>query len=126
VIEQVGWRRGQAIVKLDTVNDVHAADKLRGQLIEIPSSQLRALPEGEYYLFQLIGLEVHTTDGEVLGEIADVLVMTSNDTYVVRGDRGEILIPAIEDVVRTVDLDKGVLIIEPMKGLLGLNEKKSG
>jgi 16S rRNA processing protein RimM len=123
VIESVEWHRGQAIVKLDTVNSAEAAGKLHGQLLEIHHSQLRSLPDGAYYHFQLVGLEVRTVEGETLGRVSEILAMTSNDTYVVKGKKGEILIPAIEDVVKTIDLDKKLLIIEPMKGLLGLNEK---
>ncbi len=117
------WRKGQVIIKLNAVDSVEDADKLRGQLIEIHHSQLQSLPEGQYYHFQLIGLEVRTTQGEPLGEITDILTMSGNDTYVVKGARGEILIPAVEDVVKSVDLDTGCLTIEPIKGLLSLNEK---
>ena len=122
-ISSVEWRRGQVIIKISTVNSISDAEKLRGQLVEIHSNQLQALPDGQYYHFQLIGLEVKTTLGESVGEITDIITMSSNDTYVVRGNSGEILVPAIEDVVKSVDLDKGCLIIEPIKGLLNLNEK---
>ncbi len=122
-ISSVEWRAGQVIIKLSTIDSIRDAEKLRGQLVEIHNSQLQALPDGQYYHFQLIGLEVQTTQGEPLGEITDIITMSSNDTYVVKGNSGEILIPAIEDVVKSVDLDKGCLIIEPIKGLLSLNEK---
>ncbi|MFC1921200.1 ribosome maturation factor RimM [Chloroflexota bacterium] len=123
IIESVEWRKGQAIIKLDIVNNIEKADKLKGELIEIHSSQLQSLPDGQYYHFQLIGLEVRTNNEEVLGEITEIITMSSNDTYVVKGKRGEILIPAIEEVIKTVDLDKGYIVIEPIKGLLDLNEK---
>ncbi|MFC2069619.1 ribosome maturation factor RimM [Chloroflexota bacterium] len=122
-IESVEWRKGQAIVKLDVVDSIEKADKLQGELIEIHRSQLQSLPEGQYYHFQLIGLEIRTTQEELLGEITEIITMSSNDTYVVKGSRGEILIPAIEDVIKSIDLDKGCIVIEPMKGLLSLNEK---
>ena len=122
-IDSVEWHKGKAIIKFNTIDSIQDAEKLRGQLVEIHHSQLHPLPEGQYYHFQLIGLEMRTTQGELLGEITEILTTPSNDTYVVNGARGEILIPATEDVVKSIDLDKGCLVIEPIKGLLSLNEK---
>lgn len=82
------------------------------------------LPEGQFYHHQIIGLQVRTTRGEYIGEITDILEGKSNDNYIVRGSHGEILIPAIEDVVRSIDLDAGTITIEAIAGLLELNEKK--
>jgi 16S rRNA processing protein RimM len=76
------------------------------------------LLQGQYYTFQLIGLKVLTTDGEYLGQIADIMTTASNDVYIVKGKRGEILIPAIEDVVKSIDLEKGEMVIEAIEGLL--------
>jgi 16S rRNA processing protein RimM len=65
-----------------------------------------------------MGLEVWTTEGERLGQIADILPSASNDVYVIRGDQGELLIPAIEDVVKSVELEKGRVIVQLIEGLL--------
>ena len=106
------------LVKLATVDSANDAEKLRGHDLTIPQSELRALPRDEYYAFQLIGLHVLTTDGRHLGQIADILTTGSNDVYIVRGDSSETLIPAIEDVVKSIDLDGGQVIVEPIEGLL--------
>jgi 16S rRNA processing protein RimM len=82
------------------------------------------LPDGQYYHHQLLGLNVLTTGGELLGAISEILPGQSNDNYIVEGPRGQVLIPAIEDVIQSVDLEKGEIIIEPIRGLLDLNEKK--
>jgi len=124
-IASTEWQKGKAIIKLNTIDSFEDAEKWRGQLVEIHRSQLQLLPEGQYYHFQLIGLEVWTTRGELLGNITDILTTQSNDNYITSGAKGEILIPAIEDVIKSIDLDKGRLVIEPIKGLLGLNEKAS-
>jgi len=100
------------------VNSVEDAQRLRGQTIEIHHSQLKPLPEGQYYHFQLIGLEVWTTPGELLGSITEILATASNDIYIVHGVKGEIFIPAIEDVVKSINLNEGRMIIEPIEGLL--------
>jgi len=117
-IEGCKWHRGRAILKLVTIDSVEDAQKLSGQFLEIPQSRLRPLPQDEYYQFQLLGLEVWTTDGEFLGRIARILPTGNNDVYVVPLTRGEVLIPATEDVVKSVDIDNGRMTIEAVKGLL--------
>ena len=122
-INSTEWHKGTAIIQLNAIDSIEYAQRLRGQPIEIHHSQVYSLPEGQYYHFQLIGLEVWTTQGELLGNITEVLTAKSNDNYVVKGNEGEILIPAIEDVIKSIDLNKGCIIIEPIEGLLSLNQK---
>ena len=122
-INSTEWHKGKAIIKLNTINSIEDAQRLRGQPIEIHHSQVYPLPEGQYYHFQLTGLEVWTTQGELLGTVTEILTADSNDNYVVRGAKGEILIPAIEDVIKSIDLNKGCIVIEPIEGLLSLNQK---
>jgi 16S rRNA processing protein RimM len=124
-VDSTEWRRGKVVIKLGTIDSIGQAQKLCSELVEVPHSQLHPLPEGEYYLFQLVGLEVWTTQGERLGSITEILATGSNDNYVVSGTRGKILIPAIEDVVKSVDLEQGRMLIEPMAGLLDLNQRAS-
>ena len=117
-IDSTEQHKGKVIIKLNQIDTIEAAQRLRGQPIEIHHSQLYPLPEGQYYHFQLIGLEVWTTQGKLLGNITEILTAESNDNYVVSGDKGEILIPAIEDVVKSIDLDSRRITIEPIEGLL--------
>ena len=119
------WHGDRLALKLETINSLEDARKLRGKVVEIHHSQIHSLPEGQYYHFQLIGLEVWTTRGERLGNITEIISAVSNDTYVINGEKGEILIPAIEDVVKSIDLEKGRLSIEPVEGLLELNRKSN-
>ena len=76
------------------------------------------LPEGHYYYDQIIGLNAITTDGTPLGTVVEILSTGSNEVYVVRAEGREVLIPAIRDVVRQIDLAAGVLVVEPIEGLL--------
>lgn len=124
-IADVSWHRGRPLVKFSTVASAPDARKLQGKSIEIPRSQAQPLPEGHYYHFQLIGLEVRTISGETLGKIREIIAGQSNDVYVIQGTKGDILIPAIKDVVRSVDLERGLMKIEPIAGLLELNRKKT-
>ena len=123
IIESIEWHKGIAILKLDTINSLEEAKKMVGKMIEIDESQLWPLSKGEYYQFQIIGLEVWTTHGELLGKVNQVLNTPSNDNYVVNGTNGEILIPAIEDVIVSIEPEKGYMTIEPIEGLLSLNRK---
>ena len=92
--------------------------------MDINPPQNNPLPEGQYYHDQIIGLQVRTTEGKILGTVIDILSGQSNDNYVVRNDEGEILIPAIEDVIKSIEPSEGLITIEPIEGLLELNEKK--
>lgn len=108
------------IIKFSGVNDREAAATLRGGLIEIPPEEVMPLPEGHYYVFQLVGLPVYTVAGELLGRLKEVLVTGANDVYVVAdsGRDREILVPAIKEVIKEVDLDGEKIVIDPLPGLL--------
>jgi len=75
------------------------------------------LPEGEYFHFQLLGIKVLTEEGEELGRISDILETGSNDVYVVTGPTGEVLVPALADVIVKVDLDQGIMEVSLPDGL---------
>ena len=122
-IDSAEWHNRKLIIKFNDVDRIEDAQKLGGQIIEIPRSQAHPLPEGQYYYFQIIGLEVRTIQGGIIGNVTEVLPSKSNDNYMVHGSQGEILIPAIEDVVKSIDLDKGLMTIDAIDGLLSLNKK---
>ena len=116
--------KSQPVIKLAAIEGQAQAKALSGQRLEIHRSQIKTSPEDGYYYFQLEGLEVWTVEGRLLGKITQILPTGSNDNFVVRDDAGdEILIPAIDEVVRTVDLDAGRVVIQPLPGLLELNQK---
>jgi 16S rRNA processing protein RimM len=104
------------------VSKPEQAEQLRGYTVAVPLANLVELPAGEYYIFQLIGLEVHTTLGGYLGKLVNVESNPANDLYVVRGpiSKKDILIPAIKDVVKNIDLEAGRITIELIEGLLDL------
>ena len=113
--------KGFALLRLEGCSDRNAAERLRGQLIHVPVEEAVLLGEDEYYIYQIIGLEVWTGAGVRLGRVVEVLFTGANEVYVVKGERGEILIPAIEEVVKRVDLEAGRLLVEPLEGLLDLS-----
>lgn len=110
---------GEWLIFLEGVESREAADRLRGQYILVTLQDAVPLAEDEIYLFQVIGLRVLTDQGVVLGRVVSVIETGANDVYVVQGERyGEVLIPAIESVVRRIDVDNGVMHITPLPGLL--------
>jgi 16S rRNA processing protein RimM len=117
-IESARWQKGMVYLRLSGIEDREAAAELRGRLLAIAESELEPLPEGQYYRFQLIGLTVISTGGEELGRVTEVLSTGANDVYVVSGDRGELLLPATDEVVREIDLQSGRMLIEALPGLL--------
>ena len=117
-IKSSRYQGNTAILKLDTIDSRNAAELIRGTSLEVPDTELKPLPKGEYYRFQLIGLEVLSTEDKTLGKITNVLPTGSNDVYEVTSETGSFLIPAIDDVVKSIDLDKGLMKIKIIKGLL--------
>jgi 16S rRNA processing protein RimM len=82
--------------------------------------QLPETDEGEYYWVDLIGLRVVTDDGAELGTLREIIETGSNDVYVVQGREKEYLIPALADVVSSIDLEAGTMTVTPLDGLLDL------
>jgi 16S rRNA processing protein RimM len=109
--------RESFILKLGGIEDKDGASKLVGSSIWIPLEKWKKLPEGEYYWHEIIGLEVVTEEGRVLGRIESVFPTGSNDVYVCRGKGKEILLPAIDDVVRKIDMDQRMMVVRLLKGL---------
>lgn len=95
--------KGQALLRLEGLETPEEGAKLRGEDIWVPRSDAVDLPEGHYFLDDLVGISVRTESGAELGEVADVLRTGSNDVYVVRHGSSETLVPGIRDAV--VDLD---------------------
>ncbi len=106
-----------ALVQLDGVTTRDAALPLVGQAVTVPQTAVPSLEEGEYFYFQLLDLRVLTKEHEELGQITEILETGSNDVYVVSGPGGEVLVPALTDVVLEVRLDEGLMIVDLPDGL---------
>ena len=120
-IKSVRPYKGEMVVlKLAGIEDANTAETLRNHILAIPISQLAKLPPDSYYQHDIVGLQVVTLDGRTIGEIIDIIETGSNDVYVVKAATGgkEILIPAIKEIIKQVDLIRKMMYIEPIKGLL--------
>lgn len=112
------WHSGALLVQLADVRDRAAAELLRDQLVQIPVEDAVPLRPGEYYEHQIIGLNVATTEGEPLGQVVEVLATGANDVYVVLGPRGQVLLPARAEVIRSIDLEAGTMTVTLLPGLV--------
>ena len=118
-VEKLRQHRGVLLLKLEGCDDRNAADQLRGLLVQIPIEDAVPLDEGEYYHFQLVGIRVETESGQWLGQVVEVLKTGANDVYVVHGAEGEVLVPAVGNVVLALDLESKRMVIRPLPGMLG-------
>lgn len=105
------------LIQLADCLDRDAAEAYRGQTVFIRVEQAAPLPPGRYYHHQIIGLTVVTDEGEVLGDIAEILETGANDVYVVAGPSGEILLPALQSVIQLIDLDAKRMTVHLLEGL---------
>lgn len=120
-INGVRFHKGFVILQLEGVDTVEDAQRLRNSLLRVTRDELVPLPPGHYYISDLIGLEVYTEFGELLGTVSDVLQPGANDVYVVRPaaeGTEEILLPAIRDVVKDIDLESGRITVHLLPGLI--------
>jgi 16S rRNA processing protein RimM len=117
-IEATRFHKGQLMLKLVGVDDPDIVSALRGYWVVVPLERARKLPRGAYYLYQIVGLPVVTTEGEEIGTLEEVLTGSANDVYVVRGPgvqdpSGELLVPAVKQFVKRLDVKGRRVIIAP-------------
>jgi len=117
-IKKVKKFKSNILLKFQGINSPEAAMPLVNSYLEIEREKLLTLPENRYYIFNILGLKVLTEKGEEIGTIKDVISLPANDVYVVRKGEKEYNIPAIKEVVSKIDLDKKIMMIQPLKGLL--------
>jgi len=119
VIQAARIQAATVLLKLEDINDRDTAAALRGAEVEVPTQEAVSLPKGQFYWHQVIGLRVEdATSHELLGEVTDIIETGANDVYIVRGQRGEILVPAIKDVIKQIDPESGRMLIQPLPGML--------
>jgi 16S rRNA processing protein RimM len=118
VIECLRGIPGKQIIKFKNIDTIDDAEAYTGQTVLAPEADFKNLPQGEYYWFQVIGLNVYNEDGRYYGQVADIIETGSNDVYVVRDGSKEILIPMIDWVVKSIDIEEKKLIFDNVEGLI--------
>ena len=118
-IQKVAFHKQFVLLTVKEITDINVAELYKNGRILIPDAMAIPLGEDEYYTRDLYGLKVVTEEGEELGEITEILPTGSNDVYVVKKDgKGkELLLPAIKDCIKNVDLENGVMTVKLLEGL---------
>lgn len=118
-IEQVNYKKNMVILKLKGIETVEEAEKLRNSYLKIDRKDAKKLPKDTYFIVDLLGLDVYTDEGKLLGKVDDIYNAGSSDIYVVKDELGkQILLPAIKDVLKEVDLENQKIIVHLIKGLV--------
>jgi 16S rRNA processing protein RimM len=117
-VKGVRFHKGQALLKLEGIDSISDAETLRNSLVQVRAEEAVTLPKNEFYIHDLLGCEVVTAEGRVLGPLSAVLRGGAHDIYVVGSGKNEILLPVIKEVVREVDLMARRIVVTPTPGLL--------
>ncbi len=118
-IEQIKYHKNMIILKLKNVNDMNTAEKLKGCYIRIHRKDARELPEGTYFIADIIGSQVITDDGKILGIVDDIYNTGAKDIFVVKDEMGkQILLPHIEEVILNIDVEKQIVTVHLLEGLV--------
>lgn len=123
-IAGVKFFKNLVILKFKGIDDINEVEKYKKCGLYVAREDAVALDENEYFIADLIGLKVWSDEDEELGELTDVLQTGANDVYVVRQEDGEeLLLPAIKECVKEVDLKEGRILVHLLKGLRDINKK---
>ena len=118
-IESIKYHKNMVLIKLKSINTPEQAELLKNAYIEIDRNQAIQLKEGEYFIVDLIGLDVYTDEGKLLGKVDDIYNTGANDIYVVKDELGkQILLPGIKEVIKNVDLDSEKITVHLIPGLI--------
>ena len=117
-VTAVRYSGGSPLLLLAGYDSPEKARELNGWLVQIPEEEAVPLPEGRYYWFELIGMEVESEGGERLGRIVDIFSTGSNDVYVMQAGSREIYLPATKEIIRQVDRKAKRMVIHVLDGLL--------
>jgi len=118
-IEEVKYSKNQVLLKLKGIDTVEDAEKYRNCYLKLPREKARKLPKNTYFIADLIGLEVYTEEGNLLGKVEDIYNTGASDIYVIKDELGkQILLPAIKDVIKQVDVEQEKIIVHLLEGLI--------
>lgn len=118
-IDKIKYQKNNAIISFKGYDDINLVEKFKNKYLLIDESQRRDLPEGTYYIADIIGLEVYTINDEYLGKVVDILQAGSNEVYLIQNDKSTpIMIPAVEEFVPHISVDEGKIIVDPIEGMI--------
>lgn len=117
-IEDVKYNKQCVLLKVKGIEDLTEAEKYKGLFLKIDRKDAKKLPKDTYFIADILGLEVYTDEGELLGKVDDIFPTGANDVYVVKNELGkQILLPSIPEVIKEIDLEKRKVIVHLIEGL---------
>lgn len=117
-VEEVKFSKNLVLLKFKGIETIEQAEKLRNLYLQAKRSDIK-LEEGAHFIVDLIGLEVYTEEGILLGKLKEILQPGANDVYIVEDEeKKEILLPAIPDVIKKIDIANNRIIVKLLKGLI--------
>lgn len=118
-IQEVKYHKNMVLIKFEGIENPEQADLLRNSYLIVDRETEEPLEPGRYYIVDMIGLDVFTDENEYLGKLEDIYNTGSNDIYVVKNELGkQVLLPAIEDVIKNIDMDNKKVIVHLIPGLV--------
>jgi len=112
--------KGLFLIKLRGIDEIGAAKQCVGAILSVAEEALEPLGPGEYYYYQVLGLDAFDIEGRWIGRIAQIWSKEGGDLYVIRGSEKEYLIPVVKEIIEKIDLPAGRITINPPAGLLDL------
>lgn len=117
-IEEVKYSKNIVLLKFKGIDNINIAEKYRNCYIKIDRKDAIKLPENSYFIADLIGIDVFSDEGKFLGKVDDIFSTSSNDVYVIKDELGkQLLLPAIKDVIKNIDIENGRITVHLMPGL---------
>ncbi len=118
-VEEVKYHKNMVLLKFKGIERVEEAEILRNSYLEVDRENAIELQEGEYFIADLLGLNVFTEEGEELGKLEDIFNTGSNDIYVVKTEEGkQILLPAISEVIKEINIEESKIVVHLLEGLI--------
>ena len=118
-IEEVKYHKDMVLIKFKGIDKIEEAELLRNSYLKVDRDDEPELEEGVYYIVDLLGLEVYTDEGKLLGKVDDIYNNGSTDIYIVKDELGkQVLLPGIPDVIKEVSLEKEKIVVHIIKGLI--------
>ena len=118
-IEQVRYNKNMVLLKLKGIDSIEEAEKYKNLYLKIHRKDAGELEENTYFVADILGCKVVTEQGEELGNLIDIFPTGSNDVYVVKNEEGkQVLLPAIKEVIKKVDIENRLIIVHLLEGLI--------
>lgn len=123
MIRGVRFHQGRPVVAFEGIDTMDDAEALAGAELKVPASDASALPEGTFYHYDLIGCRVQDMSGRLIGTVTAVEGTLELSRLVVEGTSGEVLVPLVADICRTIDIAAREIVVDPPEGLIELNTR---